>query len=113
MLGIPECVRIYYCPQPVNMHLSFDGLPGIIHSILQKEPLDGSLYVFFSRRRTMVKILCWEGDGFSIWSKRLERGQFNLPVSADGRITLEARELQAILAGIKPQRYYRRYKSCI
>ena len=81
---------------------------------MKRDPLEeGSLFVFFNRRRTMVKILQWEGDGFSIWGKRLERGQFNIPLSADGRLVLEARELAAILAGVRPARYYRRHGSAL
>ena len=111
MLNTSGVSPIYYCPVPVDMHRSFDGLAGLVRSLLGHDPLDGSLYVFFSRRQTLVKVLRWEGDGFSIWSKRLERGQFNLPRGRDGKVCLEPRELQAILAGIKPARYYRRYNS--
>ena len=35
--------------------------------------------------------------------------RFHIPQSFDGRIELSARELSAILSGIKPQRYYKRY----
>jgi len=37
------------------------------------------------------------------------QGMFNIPRSAEGKILLEARELQAILSGIKPKRYYKRF----
>ena len=111
MLTFSSAVSIYYCPAPVNLHRSFDGLPGLVRQLLGHDPLDGSLYAFFNRRLTSVKILCWEGDGYSIWCKRLERGRFNIPRGTDGRLRLEPRELQGILAGIKPRRYYRRHQS--
>lgn len=41
--------------------------------------------------------------------QRLETGGFHLPQSADGRIELTHRELTAVLSGIKPKRYYKRY----
>lgn len=113
MLNLSAAVGIYYCPTPVNLHLSFDGLPGLVRQRFGRDPLDGSLYVFFNRPLTMVKILCREGDGYSVWSKRLERGRFNLPRTDGGRIRLEFRELQAILTGIKVRRYYRRYQSAL
>lgn len=40
----------------------------------------------------MVKVLCREGDGLSIWSRRLGRGQFSLPRDHAGNIRLETRE---------------------
>jgi len=113
MLTLSNAVKIYYCPTPVNLHRSFDGLPGLVRQILSHDPLDGCLYLFFNRRLTTVKILCWEGDGYSIWSKRLERGRFNLPRKLNGDVMLEPRELQGILAGIKARRYYRRFNSSL
>lgn len=89
MLNISPTTAIYYSPTPVKMNRSFDGLCGIVAERMKLNPaMAGALFVFFNRRRTMVKTLCWEGDGFSIWSKRLEQGQFNVPSSADGRISL-------------------------
>lgn len=41
--------------------------------------------------------------------KRLEQDGFHIPQSADGRIELSFRVLSAILSGIKPRRYYKRY----
>ena len=61
----------------------------------------------------MVKVLCREGDGLSIWSRRLERGQFSLPRDHAGNIRLETREPQGILAGICPQRHCRRHSSVV
>ena len=114
MLMFPANARVFYCPAPDSLGLSCDGPAGAVCSLMKRDPLEeGSLSVFFNRRRTMVKILQWEGDGFSIWGKRLERGQFNVPLSADGRLALEARELAAILAGVRPARYYRRHGSSL
>ena len=50
MLTFSSAVSIYYCPTPVNLHRSFDGLPGLVREVLGHDPLDGSLYVFFNRR---------------------------------------------------------------
>jgi len=109
MLPLSGAVKIYYCRTPINLHKSFDGLPGAVRQYLDVDPLSGHLFVFFNRTFRMVKILYWDRDGYAIWSKRLERGQFNIPPSADGKIELEQRELYAILSGIKPQRYYKRF----
>lgn len=109
MLPLSGAVKIYYCRTPINLHKSFDGLPGVVRQYLDADPLSGHLFVFFNRTLKMVKILYWDTDGYAIWSKRLERGRFNIPKSADGKIELEARELYAILSGIKPKRYYKRF----
>ena len=109
MIPLTGAVKIYYCRTLINLHRSFDGLPGAVEEYLKKDPRSGHLFVFFNRTCRMVKILYWDGDGYAIWSKRLVQGMFNVPRSADGKIILEARELQAILSGIKPKRYYKRF----
>jgi transposase len=109
MFSVSGNPRIYYCPTPVNLRKSFDGLAGAVQEYIRQDPASGHLFVFFSRNRKLVKILSWEGDGYSIWSKRLEQGHFNNLRSAEGKIELEARELYAILSGIKPKRYYKRF----
>ena len=109
MFGIGGSVRIYYCPTPINLRKSFDGLAGAVEEYIKQDPESGHVFAFFSRNKKLVKLLQWEDGGFVIWMKRLEEGGFHIPQSADGRIELTSRELAAILSGIKPQRYYKRY----
>ena len=90
MFGIGGSVRIYYCPTPINLRKSFDGLAGAVEEYIKQDPESGHVFAFF-------------------WMKRLEQGGFHIPQSADGRLELTCRELAAILSGIKPQRYYKRY----
>ena len=89
-------VRIYYCPTPVNLRKSFDGLAGAVQEYIREDLESGHIFAFFSRNRKLVKLLQWQGDGFCIYSKRLESGGFHIPHSADGRIELSNRELMAI-----------------
>ena len=109
MFGFSGAIKFCYCPTPISMRKSFDGLVGAVEEYIQQEPESGHAFVFFGRSRKMVKILQWQGDGFTIWMKRLESGAFHLPKSAEGRIELSSRELAALLSGIKPHRYYKRY----
>ena len=109
MFGFSGAIKFYYCPTPISMRKSFNGLAGAVEEYIQQEPESGHAFVFFGRSRKMVKILQWQGDGFTIWMKRLESGAFHLPKSAEGRIELSSRELAALLSGIKPHRYYKRY----
>lgn len=84
------------------MRKSFDGLSGLVREGLSKDPLGGDVFIFFNARRTQVKLLMWEGDGFGLWYKRLERGTFELPVK-DGKTNhyeLRSDELLLILKGI-------------
>lgn len=58
------------------MRKGYDGLAGIVRNELEADPVSGAVYVFFSKDHKSVKLLCWDKDGFAIYSKRLEKGYF-------------------------------------
>ena len=50
----------------------------------------------------MMKLLVWDRSGFVIWSKRLERGTFELPLHTEvgATVSLSWEELVMILEGV-------------
>jgi transposase len=109
MLALTGATRIYLYRPPCDMRKSFDGLCGLVRSELGVDPLSGSLFVFCNRRRSMVKLLYWDHDGFALWYKRLEKGCFSLPrISAtDGRI--DRRQLSMLVEGVVAKKMSKRY----
>ena len=74
--------RIWLCVAPTDIRRSFDGLAALARNHLGEDPADGSWFVYVNRRRTIVKVLSFDGSGYWVWSKRLEVGRFAVP---DGR----------------------------
>ena len=93
------------------MRKSFDGLSGIVRNALQKNPLTGDIFIFLNRRRNQIKLLLFEGDGFSIYHKRLERGTYEIPGGSEDHLVLRYNELQFILQGVllKSVRHRKRF----
>jgi len=101
MLSLPPSVRIFVALEATDMRKSFEGLAGEVRRLIEQDPLSGHLFVFFNRRRTMVKVLYWDRNGFCLVAKRLERGTFRLPTMKEsGVVEMEAMELGLILEGI-------------
>lgn len=103
MLTLPKSVRIHLAVEPVDMRRSFDGLSNVARQTIKVDPLSGHLFVFFNRTRHLVKVLWWDGGGFCIFAKRLERGRFRLPVelrNGDPAMSMDPVELALILDGI-------------
>ncbi|HPZ88464.1 MAG TPA: IS66 family insertion sequence element accessory protein TnpB [Flavihumibacter sp.] len=102
MLHLSTFCHYFLYSGHADMRKSFDGLCGIIKSQMSLNALNGSVFIFMNRRRTQVKLLLWEGDGFAIYYKRLEQGSFELPVSStqSASVSLDARKLQFILQGV-------------
>ncbi|MDH5647798.1 MAG: IS66 family insertion sequence element accessory protein TnpB [Candidatus Heimdallarchaeota archaeon] len=107
--------RRYFLYHPfTDMRKGFDGLSGIVRNQLNQDPLLGDIFIFLNRRRNQIKLLLWEGDGFSIYFKRLEMGTYELPAFGKESLSMGIRydELMLILQGIQLQsvRRRRRYK---
>ena len=102
MLTLAPRVRVFVAPEPIDLHLSFDRLAGIVRNQLRGDPLSGDLFAFFNKTRTRTKILLFDGSGYAVYYKRLERGTFQLPVVPAGsvRVEVDAATLAMILAGI-------------
>lgn len=102
MLALAPRTRIYLHVAPTDMRKSFDGLCALVRSAFAADPLDGSLFLFVSRRRDRVKILYWDRDGLALWYKRLEAGTFETVPSRDGSPTVEidATQFAMLLGGV-------------
>jgi transposase len=54
-----------------------------------------------------LKILYWDGQGFCLFAKRLEKGRFIWPNTKEGAVSLTSAQLSMLLEGIDwraPQR---------
>ena len=102
MMGFTSAQRYYLSREAADMRKSYDGLSGLVRQGLGRDPLSGEVFIFLNRRRTMIKVLVWDRSGFVIWSKRLERGTFELPRSmeAGASVALRWEELVMILEGV-------------
>jgi len=103
MLTLGSTGRIWVCIAPVDGRKSFDGLAAVVTSQLERDPLSGDLFVFKNRRGDRLKILAWQGDGFALYVRRLERGTFRFPTADQAEVSVTATELAMILGGVEVQ----------
>ena len=101
MLRLDGSVGIWLCSEPTDMRKSFNGLLALVRHRLDADPLNGQLYVFINRRKTQMKILYFDQNGYAIWSKRLEQGQFVTNHNANEiKQSISIAQLQCLLEGI-------------
>jgi transposase len=108
MLTVPGNARLFLYKEPMRMHKSFEGLSMIIEQMFPGELLSGAYFIFLNRKKDHMKVLCWDGDGFCIFYKRLEKGVF-LQKQNNSSI-LNRREFFMLFEGITPERLKVRYK---
>jgi transposase len=100
MLHVPSSVAIYVYTRPADLRKGFDGLSGIIRQEFQADPLDGSLFLFFNRRRDRMKILHFDGSGYWLYYKLLEAGTFEGVTGQGPRVQIDATQLAMLLGGV-------------
>ena len=59
MIHLPASVRVYLATAQCDMRRSFDGLHGLVASVMELDAMAGHLFVFSNRKRDRVKILYW------------------------------------------------------
>ncbi len=102
ILSFSNRYRYFIYGNGCDMRKGYDGLSGLVRNEFNKDPLLGDVFIFLSRTRNKIKILHWQGDGFCIYSKRLEKGTFEFPKEKSISLSIEItpHQLQFILEGI-------------
>jgi transposase len=93
-------VRIFAAVQPITANAGVDRLAGIVREVFGEDPFSGALFCFFNARRTRVKLLVWDRNGFWLLSKRLERGCFEKIDLDEPRVELDRVQLAMLLEGL-------------
>jgi transposase len=100
MIAFPAGVRVWLATGHTDMRKGFDGLALLVQEQLKRDPHGGHLFVFRGRRGALIKVLWHDGQGMCLFAKRLERGRFIWPSSADGLVTITPAQLGYLLEGI-------------
>jgi transposase len=104
-----EGKRVYLACGVTDMRKSINGLAAIVEGSFGLDLFEDALFVFCNRNRDRIKILAWDGDGFCLYFKRLEKGRFRWPDANGGRImTLTSEELHMLLGSVRVMQKIRR-----
>lgn len=99
-MNIPGGARIWLVAGHTDMRKGFDGLAALVQVQLKQNPFSGQVFIFRGRRGDRVKVLWWDGQGLSLFYKRLEQGRFIWPSANSGKIHLTYAQLSMLLEGI-------------
>jgi len=83
-----------------DMRKAINGLSMIVEENFDFDLFSGHLFVFCNRRRTIIKILFWDQNGFCLWQKRLEKDKFFWPESDEEVVNISGQQLSWLLAGL-------------
>jgi transposase len=103
MIQITPQMRVLVAVEAVDFRRGIDGLSRVCREALDADPFSGIVFVFRNRRRTAVKVLVYDGQGFWLCHKRLSTGRFRCwPDGEQRRSSLRAHELHVLLSAGDP-----------
>lgn len=100
MIAPGSGVRVYLACGTTDMRKGISGLCGVAQEVPRQSPSSGAVFAFRGRRGDRLKLLFWDGQGFCLYYKVLERGRFVWPSPADGVVRLTAAQLSMLWEGI-------------
>ena len=76
MLQLTPKSVIFVATIHVDFRKGIDGLTAICKLKLASDPFNGTLFLFYNRSKTSIKVLAFDGQGFWLCTKRLSKGKF-------------------------------------
>ena len=96
-------LKVYLAVEPCDMRKGFNGLATAAVEYLNQPLATDALFVFINKRHTRVRLLCFDGTGSWLATKRLQRGTFCWPGPSETgqrKITLQPEALRLLLDGV-------------
>ena len=88
MIGPGTGVRVLLTCGVTDMRKGIAGLAALTQDVLRQKPTNGAVLAFQERRGDRIKLLFWDGQGFCLYYKVLDRGRFVWPSAQDGAVRL-------------------------
>ncbi len=93
--------KTYIAAGYTDLRQGIDGLASLIQSKYQLSPFDeGTLFLFCGRKSDRIKGLLWEGDGFLLLYKRIEKGRYCWPRSKEELRSLSKEQYSLLMKGL-------------
>lgn len=93
--------KVYIACGRTDLRKGIDGLATLVEQRFKLDPFTNTLFLFCGSRRDRMKALYWEGDGFVLLYKRLERGAFQWPRTEDEVRRITPQQYRWLMEGLK------------
>ena len=93
-------VKVYLALGATDMRKSINTLSIVVSEKLELDIFNGSLFVFCNRKRTIIKLIYWDKNGFCLWQKRLEKDKFKWPETRQEVMVIGSSELSWLIQGL-------------
>lgn len=99
MLHLTQETDILLAVEPIDFRKQIDGIVSLCEHVLSKDTRSGQLFVFINRSRSMIRVLCYEDNGYWLATKRLSQGRYTLWPTSNANVSCKvlASDLRKLL----------------
>ncbi len=107
MLQLTSQQRLFLAIEYIDFRKGIDGLVALCKIKLDVDPFSGMVFAFTNRRRTAVKLLMYDSNGFWLAIKRFSTGKLAWwPNDETPMLQIQASALQVLLSQGDPRFIY-------
>lgn len=92
--------KVFLAVGKTDLRRGIDGLAAIVQGQFELDPFSEALFLFCGRRKDRIKGLLWEGNGFLLVYKRLERGIFQWPRNGAEALQITPQQYRWLMEGL-------------
>ena len=100
MISFPPGTKVWLAAGKTDMRRGIQGLGTIAQTVLKEDPLSGHVFVFRGRNGDRTKLLHYDGQGFCLFYKVLDKSTFTWPAARDGKVAITPAQLASLLEGM-------------
>ena len=110
MLKNVSSIYIAYGETDFRLHIT--SLCKLVESKFKLNPYKSDAFIFCNKRRTSIRVLCYDKNGFVLAEKRLldtEKMKFSWPKNKEEIHQITKKQLNWLLSGLKmyPDKYFK------
>lgn len=100
LIDVNHTDHIYVICGPTDMRKSIEGCMGIVSEAYHLDPFSSSLFLFCNKKKTTLKVLHFDVNGFELLTKKLLEGKFQWPKNQEEARLITKQELRWLLEGL-------------
>ena len=98
MIQLDLRTEVMVAINPIDFRCGIESLGGLIKSQFKLDPFNGVYFLFTNKRRSGIKILTYDGQGFCLFYKRFSQGKLNWwPNSKDEISKLDSKNVLLLI----------------
>lgn len=104
MISISPKHRIFLAIEPLDFRNGIDGIIRYCRSQFHQDPFRGHYFIFRNRRKSAIKVLYYDSQGYCLFQKRLSTGRFrHWPTATSPAVALTPAQFQVLLYNGDPK----------